>query len=91
MFGLHRIQPARISLLDGPLCPNDMLEQAAALSIEEPDDICVAPDGSLLVSSGKKILRLKDWAKYSLSTVAEFDHEVTALACRKDGVIAVSL
>ncbi len=91
MFGLNRKQPVRISLLDGPLCPNDMLEQAAALPIDAPDDICVAPDGSLLVSSDTRILRLTDWAKGTLSTVARFDRQITALACRADGVIAAGL
>ena len=91
MFGLNRKQPARISLLDGPRCPNDMLEQAVALPIDAPDDICVAPDGSLLVSSGKRVLRLRDWQSDSLTVISEFNHEVTALACRADGVIAVGL
>ena len=91
MFGLKKKKPARISLLDGPLSPNDLLEQAASLQVNEPDDLCIAPDGSLLVSSGNSILRLKDWGKGSLEPVAEFDHEIIALACREDGLIAVGL
>ncbi len=89
MFGLRKKAPARISLLDGPLCPNDLLEQAISLQVDNPDDVCIAPDGSLLVSSGNSILRLSDWGKGAFDLVAEFDHEVSALACREDGLIAV--
>lgn len=91
LFKLKKKKPARISLLDGPLCPNDLLEQGAGLSVANPNDLCIAPDGSLLVSSGKSILRLTDWEKGVFDLVAEFDHDVSALACRQDGVIAVGL
>lgn len=91
MFGFNKKKAARISLLDGPLCPNDLLEQAASLPVENPDDLCIAPDGSLLVSSGKSVLRLDDWESGKFDLVKEFDHEISALACRDDGKIAVGL
>ncbi len=91
MFGLKKNKPPRISLLDGPLCPNDRLEEAASLSVPDPDDLCIAPDGSLLVTSGNSVLRLSDWDQGAFDSVAEFDHEVGALACREDGLIAVGL
>ncbi len=91
MFGLKKKKPARISLLDGPLSANDLLEQAVSHQVKDPDDLCIAPDGSLLVSSGNSILRLSDWNKGAFDLVAEFDHKVSALACREDGQIAVGL
>ena len=91
MFGMEKKAPARISLLDGPLSPNDLLEQAMSLQVDDPDDICIAPNDSLLVSSGNSILRLSDWGKGAFDLVAEFDHEVCAMACREDGLIAVGL
>lgn len=91
MFGYKKNKPARITLLDGPLSPNEMLEQAEALPVADPDDLCLAPDGSLLVSSGKSVLRLKDWSTGIFDLVGKFDQEVSALACRDDGQIAVGL
>jgi hypothetical protein len=57
----------------------------------DPDDICLAADGTLLVTSGKAILRLADWNSDKFEPVAEFDRSVTALDCREDGTIAVAL
>ncbi len=91
MFGRKKTKPARILLLDGPLRPNDLLENAEARPLENPDDMCVAPDGSLLVSSGCSLLRLRDWAQDAFDPVAEFSSDVSALACRDDGLIAVGL
>ena len=91
MFGLKQKDHSRISLLDGPLCPNDLLDQAASRQVNHPDDLCIAPDGSLLVSSGNSVLRLSDWENGKLELVAEFDREVSALACREDGLIAVGI
>ena len=90
MLGFHKKAPT-ISLLDGPLCPNDKLEEAASIPLRGPDDICLASDGSLLVSSGNSILRLVDWSSGKFESVAEFDNSVTALDCRDDGTIAVAL
>jgi hypothetical protein len=90
MFGFHKKAPT-ISLLDGPLCPNDKLEEAASIPLMDPDDICLAADGTLLVTSGKAILRLADWNSGKFEPVAEFDRSVTALDCRDDGTIAVAL
>ena len=91
MFGFNKKSAARISLLDGPLCPNDLLEQAASIQVKDSDDLYIAPDGSLLVSSGKFVLRLNDWDDGALDLVKEFDHEISALACGGDGQIAVGL
>jgi hypothetical protein len=90
MFGFQKKAPT-ISLLDGPLCPNDKLEEAASIPLQDPDDICLAADGTLLVTSGKAILRLADWNSDKFEPVAEFDRSVTALDCRDDGTIAVAL
>ena len=90
MFGFHKKAPT-ISLLDGPLSPNDKLEEADSIPLQDPDDICLASDGSLLVTSGNSILRLGDWSSGKFEPVAEFDRSVTALDCREDGAIAVAL
>ncbi len=91
MFGLKKKGRSRISLLDGPLCPNDLLDQASSHHVNQPDDLCVAPDGSLLISSCNSVLRLSDWENGKLELVAQFDNKVSALACREDGLIAVGL
>jgi len=91
MFGLKKAKPLRISLLDGPLRPNDLLEQAAVLPLVDPTDMCVAADGALLVSCGKSLLRLQEWAQGTFSTVAKFSQSISAVAARDDGVIAVGL
>ncbi len=90
MFTRKKPRAARILLLDGPLRPNDLLEQAEARPLPDPDDLCVAPDGSLLVSSGARVLRLRDW-RGGFEEVAAFDHPISALACRDDGLIALGL
>ncbi len=91
MFGIFKDKAPKVPLLDGPLIPNNMIDRAASISVAEPDDICVAPDDSLLVTSGKSILRLTDWDKKQFVSVAEFKTNVCALACREDGVIGVGL
>ena len=88
MIGLKKPKPARILLLDGPLRPNDLLDQADARPLDDPDDICVASDGALLVSSGTRVLRLHGWGE-DFETVADLPLPVSALACRSDGLIAV--
>ncbi len=90
MFGRNKQTSSRILLLDGPLRPNDLLEQADARALPDPDDICVAPDGALLLSSGTRLLRLRDW-RGGFEEVATFDHPVSALAARDDGLIALGL
>ena len=50
MFGLRARSQPSFPLLDGPLRPNDALEEADALALPDPNDLCVAPDGSLLVA-----------------------------------------
>jgi hypothetical protein len=90
MLGFRKKAPT-ISLLDGPLCPNDKLEEAGSIPLKDPDDLCLASDGALLVTSGNSILRLADWNSGEFEPVAEFDSPVTALDCRDDGAIAVAL
>lgn len=91
MFGIFKDKAPAIPLLDGPLCPNDLLENASTLPVAEPDDMCVAADGSLLVSSGKSILRLTSWSSGQFEQIAEFDAKISSLACREDGIIGVGL
>jgi hypothetical protein len=91
MFGIFKDNAPAIPLLDGPLSPNDLLENASAIAVAEPDDMCVDADGSLLVSSGRSLLRLTDWDQGRFAQIAEFDTNISSLACREDGLIGVGL
>jgi len=91
MFGLRARSQPSFPLLDGPLRPNDALEEADALALPDPNDLCVAPDGSLLVSSGNRLLRYGRWSDDRAEQVAEFDGTISALACRDDGLLAAGI
>jgi hypothetical protein len=91
MFGLKAKTQPSFPLLDGPLRPNDALEEAEAIPMSAPGDLCVAPDGALMVSSGSRVLRSTDWNADSFEQVAAFDAPVTGLACRQDGLLAVGV
>ncbi|MEJ8573539.1 hypothetical protein [Microbaculum marinum] len=91
MFGRRAEAQPSFPLLDGPLRPNDALEEAEAIPVAEPHDMCIAADGSLLVSSGASLLRMNDWGDGGPVRVAEFGGAVTALACRDDGLAAVGI
>jgi hypothetical protein len=90
MFSRKKPRDSRILLLDGPLRPNDLLDRADTRALPDPDDLCVTADGALLISSGARLLRLRDW-RDDVRELAEFDHPISALATRNDGLIAVGL
>jgi len=78
-----------IPVLDGPLRPNDRLEQATALptKIAEPDDVLVTPAGDLLVSSGSAILRLRAPSFETVEEVARLPGSAGPLAATGDDVL----
>ncbi len=76
--------------LEGVLGPNDRLEQAAAIPVAAPDAVCVAPDGSLLISSGRDILRLGHWSG-TPAPWARMPATITALAVSGAGLVAAGL
>lgn len=79
-------EPA-LPVMDGPLTPNNKLEQAAPLGDPIPacDDIAAAGDGSLYVSGGRQILRLSGESWRERAVAAEFDSAVGPLAWSADG------
>ncbi|MBZ9676333.1 hypothetical protein [Mesorhizobium sp. ES1-1] len=76
--------------LEGILGPNDRLDQAPGMRAEQPEAMCVCPDGQLLFSSGMRIHRLRAWGNQA-ELWAAFDRPVTALSCGADGLVAVGL
>lgn len=76
--------------LEGTLGPNGRLDEAAGMSIETPDALCVNSDGRLLVSSEAQVLALSEWGGAS-EIWATFDAPVTALCASLGGLVAVGL
>jgi hypothetical protein len=91
VFGRRARPRPSFPLLDGPLRPNDALEEADAIAVAEPNDLCIASDGTLLVASGDRLLKLVDWEDGGLVQVAKFAGAITALGCRGDGLAAVCI
>ena len=86
-----KIDPASFTLLDGPLLPNDAIENAESLKLDAPDDLAVAADGALLVSEGISVLRVAKSTKAKPATVATFGGRVTALCALPDSRMAVAV
>jgi hypothetical protein len=87
----QRLFPARdrhaIPSMDGSLSPNDLLDTATPLGEPLPgaDDMCVAPDGALLISAGQALYRASG-ANYGVrEALHEFDSPVGAVALHPDG------
>lgn len=78
-----------LPVLDGPLLPNQALEEAETFAELEAADNLVATEKGLVASSGQRLLRFsRDGGAPEL--VAEFDRPVSALAGAK-GMLAVGL
>jgi hypothetical protein len=82
-------QPPAMTL-EGPLGPNDRLQDAPAIRVEDPDALCVAADGRLLIGSGTKVLALRTWSAAPV-VWRDFGAPVTALASSPGGKVAVGL
>ncbi|WP_199433798.1 SMP-30/gluconolactonase/LRE family protein [Qaidamihabitans albus] len=88
--GRHR--GSSIPPLDGGLTPNDRLDElepAHEAPVQEPDDVVLDADGSLLVTSGRSLLRLSGPRFRDRSVVASFDGEAGAIARDGDGGVFV--
>ena len=59
-------------------------------ALAEPEAICVARDGQLLVSSGADVLRIRQWGQQP-ELWGSFDASVSALAASESGRVAVGL
>jgi sugar lactone lactonase YvrE len=79
--------PHAIPPMDGAFSPNDRLDRATPIG--EPlvgaDAAVEAPDGSICVSAGHKILRLSGAFYRDRVVLADFDSNVGALAFDRDG------
>lgn len=73
--------------MDGVLQPNNLIEEATELaSIDAPDNL-VSMEDALLFSSGKHLMRLDG---KTVTTIAEFQTEITALAVSAEGALAIA-
>lgn len=88
-FLSRRHEPPAMTL-EGTLGPNEDLERAAGVAVADPDALCVSGSGSLLVSSGSRVLSISAWGERP-EVWAEFDRRVTALAVSPRGAVAVGL
>jgi hypothetical protein len=83
--------PRAIPSLDGGFVPNDALERPATLvEIPEPDDALLAPDGSLVVTSGRSVLRLSGDRFQQCETLATLPGGAGAIALAPRGGILVA-
>ena len=75
--------------LDGPLLPNQRLEEADVFAALDAADNLIATEKELVASSGTRLLRY-DWAGGEPELVCEFPQEITAIAAAK-GMLAIGL
>ncbi|HZE46176.1 MAG TPA: SMP-30/gluconolactonase/LRE family protein [Xanthobacteraceae bacterium] len=77
--------------LDGALSPNDRLDSAVPIGDPLPDidDVAVAGDGTVYVSSGKQVFKLSGDGLATRTLVAAFDSEAGGLAVHPDGRLLV--
>jgi hypothetical protein len=82
-----------IPTLDGAYLPNDRLDALPIFGpdLERPDDVAVGTDGTLLVSTHNRLLRLSGLELRDQAVVAAVDRPITALAQLADGRLAVGL
>ena len=78
-----------VPVLDGPLKPNHILENAAVFfEASDLEDLCVAADGRLAVASGSAVLVLGEAGQ--AHTLATLDEPIQALAAYRDGLVAAA-
>ena len=78
-----------VPVMDGPLKPNNLVDEAESLLVCPGADNVVADGERLLFSQGAKLL---EWDRSGrLSEVASLDANVTAIAVGPDGSIAAGL
>ena len=78
-----------VPVLDGPLKPNDLIEEAALIVDLEAVDNLIAMGEKILMTSGRVIWQLD--AKHKLKLHSEYESEITCLAVGPNGVLAVGL
>ncbi len=90
MFFRPRRQQPPAMTLEGILGPNSRLDEAAGMSVETPDALCIVADGRLLASSGRQVIALTLWGGPP-EVWASFDAPVTALCCSPGGLVAIGM
>lgn len=77
--------------LDGALSPNDRLDTCTPIGDPLPglDDLVVDRDGALIVSAGKRLLKLSGAGFANRALVAEFEGDAGGLAVHPDGRVLV--
>ena len=80
-----------IPSMDGALSPNAALDHCRAIGEPLPgvDDAAEAPDGSLYVSAGRRVLRLSGAGYATRAVFAEFEAATGGLAVHPDGRLLV--
>jgi sugar lactone lactonase YvrE len=78
-------------VLDGPMRPNSKLDERPVVcaDIQEPDDIAIAKDGSVYVSTGRRLVRFADKTFRERTVIAEFEGLATGVASRPEGGVVV--
>ncbi len=80
-----------IPSLDGALSPNDRLDGCTVIG--EPlagvDDVATAPDGTVYVSAGRRVLKLSGDDLVTRTLVAELEGDAGGLAVHPDGRLLV--
>lgn len=78
-----------VPVLDGPLKPNDLIEEATLIvDLAAVDNLTMA-GGEILMTSGNAIWQLD--AGHKLTLHSEYESEITCLAAGPNGVLAVGL
>lgn len=77
--------------LDGPLKPNDWLEQFMVVkdSLEKPDDIAIDESGDLYVSTENRVIRLSSDGYKDDTVFSKFDGPAGGLKFHPDGRLIV--
>jgi len=74
--------------MDGVLQPNNLIEEAALLAeVKAPDNLALAGEG-IFFTSGRRLLTL---GAAGAAVVAEFPHEINAVAASPQGALAIVL
>lgn len=89
LLGVRRSNLA-VPILDGVFKPNNLLEEAEILAEHDAlEDMCLAPDGRVLIACGAEVMALG--VDGGMARVDGFDTAITALAVLRDGRRAVAL
>jgi hypothetical protein len=87
ILDIFRGKAVTVPPMDGALKPNTALDDAPAIEVEAPDNLCAEGD-RLLFTSGNQLLAL---TSDGIQEISRFNTAVTALALSPSGEIAIAL